>query len=282
MSPETLIDFGNLKSFSLGYKEHLKADFGKKAMNLPTWFDDIADVRNKCQHFNPITKDQATHAYTTMLMILDILKLKDAGDEIRAIRDGKPAAPKKVVKVKKTAVGGTVPWFRNVQPHLDIRQGHLDESLFAANLSEVAREGGREVYKNPMVFFSKTHPTAGLKAVLKRVVAGLNGTEEAENRVIPLQTGFGGGKTHVLIALLHYVTLGRKVQTSGLTRELADSVGIPDFEKANVAVFTNTTNDPTQGQGRGRQDHPYPLGRASHSACRGLREAGALRHGKTQ
>jgi len=248
-APESLIDFGNLKGFSLAYKSLLAKDFGKKAMNLPTWFDDIAAVRNKCQHYTPLGTEEATHAYTTMLMILDILDMKDAASEIRQIKDGKTTpAIKKAVGVKTTAPGGVLPWFKNVQPHLDIRQGHLDESLFAANLAEVALDNGREIYKNPLMFFSKTYPTEGLKAVLKRVVAGLNGKAEAENRVISLQTGFGGGKTHVLIALLHYVTMGKKVRDSGYTRDLAEAVGVPDFDRANVAVFTNTTNDPVQGR----------------------------------
>lgn len=249
-TPESLIDFGNLKGFALAYKPLLTRDFQTKAMNLPTWFDDIAGVRNKCQHYTPLDKEEASHAYTTMLIILDILGMKEAAEEIKALRDGEPAA-RKTVKAKKTGPAGTVPWFRNVQPHLDIRQGHLDESLFAANLAEVAQDNGREVYKNPLVFFSKTHPTAGLKAVLKRVVTGLSGSKAVENRVLSLQTNFGGGKTHVLIALLHYVSLGKKVKDSGYTQELAAAVGVPDFDRANVAVFTNTTNDPTQGRTEG-------------------------------
>ena len=36
---------------------------------------------------------------------------------------------------------------------------------------------------------------AGLRDIANRVVRALNG-EESENRVISLQTGFGGGKTH--------------------------------------------------------------------------------------
>jgi predicted AAA+ superfamily ATPase len=143
---------------------------------------------------------------------------------------------------------GIHPWFKNVTPHLDIRQGNLDESVFAANLAEVSLGHGREVYQNPSVFFSKTYFTAGLKNVSKRVIKGLNGDEDSENRVISLQTGFGGGKTHTLITLYHIAKTGMRIGNLVNTQGLFDYIGIPDFESASIAIFTNSTNDPTQGR----------------------------------
>lgn len=140
------------------------------------------------------------------------------------------------------------PWFQNVTPHKDIQEGHLDESLFAANLAEVASGTGREIYTNPALFFRKTYFTAGLKNIARRVIRGLNGGEDAENRVVSLQTGFGGGKTHTLISLYHLAKWGRKATESKDTAELIQATGEPDFDTANIAVFTNTTNDPAQGR----------------------------------
>ena len=48
------------------------------------------------------------------------------------------------------------PWFKLVKPHKDIQDGHLDESIFAANLAEVASGTGREIYTSPDMFFQKT------------------------------------------------------------------------------------------------------------------------------
>lgn len=141
-----------------------------------------------------------------------------------------------------------IPWFKNVKPHKDIQQGHLDESVFAANLTDVAAGTGREVYTNPDVFFSKTYFTAGIKIIAKRVIQGLNGGQDSENRVISLQTGFGGGKTHTLIALYHLAKWGKKVLENNSTKDLISLIGVPKFSSANVAVFTNNTNDPAQGR----------------------------------
>lgn len=139
-------------------------------------------------------------------------------------------------------------WFKNVKPHKDIQDGHLDESIFAANLAEVAAGTGREIYRSPEMFFQKTYFTAGLKNIAKRVVQGLNGGQDADNRVISLQTGFGGGKTHTLISLFHLAKWGKKATYSEYTKELLQTTGEPKFDTAHIAVFTNTTNDPAQGR----------------------------------
>jgi Protein of unknown function (DUF499) len=139
-------------------------------------------------------------------------------------------------------------WFKNVTPHKDIQDGHLDESIFAANLAEVAAGTGREIYNSPDMFFQKTFFTTGLKNIAKRVILGLNGGQDADNRVISLQTGFGGGKTHTLISLFHLAKWGKKAIKSEYTKELLATTGEPKFDTANIAVFTNTTNDPAQGR----------------------------------
>jgi len=139
-------------------------------------------------------------------------------------------------------------WFKNVKPHKDIQEGHLDESVFAANLAEVASGTGREIYTSPEMFFQKTYFTAALKNIAKRVVQGLNGGQDSENRVISLQTGFGGGKTHTLISLYHLAKWGKKATKSEGAKELVQFTGEPKFDSSHIAVFTNTTNDPAQGR----------------------------------
>jgi hypothetical protein len=139
-------------------------------------------------------------------------------------------------------------WFKNVIPHIDIRNGLLDESVFAANLGEVAMGTGREIYTNPEMFFQKTYFTTGLKNIAKRVIKGLNGGQDAENRVVSLQTGFGGGKTHTLISLYHLAKWGNSSKKSQYIKNLLTEIGTPNFETAKIAVFTNNTNDAAQGR----------------------------------
>ncbi|WP_431215160.1 ATP-binding protein [Puia sp. P3] len=76
----------------------------------------------------------------------------------------------------------------------------------------------------------------------------MNGGQDADNRVISLQTGFGGGKTHTLISLFHLAKWGNKAIKSEHTKDLLAATGEPKFDTAHIAVFTNTTNDPVQGR----------------------------------
>ena len=265
IAPENTIDFHHFKSFAISNKDLLKADFGRKTGNVPSWLADIADVRHKVAHFKEITKNEATKTWIDMETIAGFLQMPELEAEIIKLKENKTAAEIKQEnsvssdnKIEDETSSNqqfqilnpksTMPWFRVVKPHLDIREGRLDESVFAANLAEVALGTGREIYANPILFFEKTFFTAGLKTIAKTVIKGLNGQEDAENRVMSLQTGFGGGKTHTLISLFHLAKLGKNAVGSESVKELIDATGNPEFETANIAVFTNTTNDPANGR----------------------------------
>ncbi|MFA6084252.1 DUF499 domain-containing protein [Mucilaginibacter sp.] len=244
-SPETLIDYPYLKAFSLRYKDLLKVDFGKDINKLATRLETIYDTRNKLAHFQEISVDEFVETFIQMKSIAKSLNMDELETELAGLQELK-ATIHPIAPVKQS--GDLEPWFRVVTPHMDIRQGRLDESVFAANLAEVALNTGREIYNNPVVFFSKTFFTAGLKSIAKTVISGLNGNEDAENRVISLQTGFGGGKTHTLISLYHLGKWGKQAIQSQYTQELLAYTGNPTFDSAKIAVFTNTTNDPANGR----------------------------------
>ncbi|MBC7408026.1 MAG: DUF499 domain-containing protein, partial [Arcicella sp.] len=251
-TPETLIDFHHLKSFAIQKKDLLKKDFTKSISALPNWLSEIAQLRHEVAHFSAeINEDEATKVWIHMKTIAKTIGMPELEEELKKIQNSNDTkqAEKVVVVAAETVYSGALkPWFQIAQPHFDIKQGILDESVFAANLAEVALGNGREIYKDPNTFFSKTYFTAGLKSVAKTVIKGLNGNEDAENRVISLQTGFGGGKTHTLISIYHLCNWGKNAINSPFTNELLSYAGNPEFEKANIAVFTNTTNDVANGR----------------------------------
>jgi len=86
-------------------------------------------------------------------------------------------------------------------PHKDILEGKLTMDIFAADLWEVYQNRGPDEYKDGDTFFRKTYFTEGLKNLLSIVEKRLKG--EGGDPVIQLQTPFGGGKTHALIAMYH-------------------------------------------------------------------------------
>lgn len=86
-------------------------------------------------------------------------------------------------------------------PHDDIMQGRLTMDVFAADLWEVCHNRGPEEYRDPDAFFQKTYPTRGLQNLMSIVEKRLSG--KGGDPIIQIQTPFGGGKTHSLIALYH-------------------------------------------------------------------------------
>ena len=86
-------------------------------------------------------------------------------------------------------------------PHRDILEGRLTMDIFAADLWEVYQNRGAEDYRDPELFFKKTYLTSGLKSLIKIASKRLRG--EGGDPIIQIQTPFGGGKTHSLIALYH-------------------------------------------------------------------------------
>ncbi len=86
-------------------------------------------------------------------------------------------------------------------PHDDILQGRLTMDVFAADLWDVFKERGSDEYKTADLFFQKTFETEGLKTLLEVVKSRLKG--KGGDPVLQIQTPFGGGKTHALIAMYH-------------------------------------------------------------------------------
>ncbi|MCB0164247.1 MAG: ATP-binding protein [Anaerolineae bacterium] len=101
-------------------------------------------------------------------------------------------------------------WFDIITPHADIRKGQFDEAVFAADVGDVADGNAPTDYSDPYLFFKKTYLTDGLTNLLTRVHDKL--TTGQGNAVVQIQTPFGGGKTHSLVTIYHYLKHGQKVK----------------------------------------------------------------------
>ena len=90
------------------------------------------------------------------------------------------------------------------KPHNDILKGNFTADTYAAKLGQVVKNEGPLEYRNAQRFFERTHETNGLTALLNGVEGRLRGRNRMnQDPIIQLQTPFGGGKTHTLIALYH-------------------------------------------------------------------------------
>lgn len=97
--------------------------------------------------------------------------------------------------------------FDSCTPRADVLSGELRDDMFAARLGDVVAGRADSVYQDPARFCANTYPTDGLRTLLNSVLARLAGRPEGDP-VIRLETTFGGGKTHNLIALYHFANGG--------------------------------------------------------------------------
>jgi predicted AAA+ superfamily ATPase len=111
-------------------------------------------------------------------------------------------------------------WRDVIHPNADVLAGTLQAAEFAADLSAVHEGKATAGSQDARTFYARTYVTAGLSTLLKQVVRRLNGT--GGDPVINLQTSFGGGKTHSLLAVYHLATRTGSARTlAGLSTLVA-------------------------------------------------------------
>jgi hypothetical protein len=98
------------------------------------------------------------------------------------------------------------------EPRRDVLEGTITESDFAADLAQVLNGTAPPEYGDADKFFVYTHPTRGLKRLLESVFSRLSGNKNQVGSIFRLDTRYGGGKTHALIALSHLARTGIGIQ----------------------------------------------------------------------
>ncbi len=139
------------------------------------------------------------------------------------------------------------PWHQVITPHKDITQGKFDESVFAADLSDVVADRGPLEYRDASTFFRKTYPTQGLVNLLAAITSRLAGQGKGE-AVIQIQTPFGGGKTHSLIALYHLFSSGKAASSSEIATAVLKHARVEKLPKPRLVTFVGTAAEPLKGK----------------------------------
>ena len=132
--------------------------------------------------------------------------------------------------------------FETCTPRSDVLAG-LRDADFAADLARVANRTAPAEYLDPARFFAGTYPTRGLRELLDSVCRRLSAKGGEAAAIFRLDTSYGGGKTHGLIALAH------------AARGVGETPGIEDFvdpallppSPVRLAVFDGENADPAVG-----------------------------------
>ena len=212
---------------------------------------ELRDWRNKWAHQEPFSSDDADRALDSMNRLLAAVSAPQA-DEIakmkmelrRLIFDEQVRGEKRKAGgslIEPAAAGNLKPWREVVTPHADVASGRYQQAEFAADLWQVHLGEGSDEYRKPAEFFRRTFLTESLKRLLVGGVQRLSG--QGGDPVVQLQTNFGGGKTHSMLALYHLFCGAAPGELAGIDAVLAEA-GVKTLPKARRVVLVGNKISP--------------------------------------
>src|SRR5216683_7317618 len=217
-----------------------------------TYVIELRNIRNRWAHQETFSTDDAYRALdTTHRLLLDVSAADQAVEvdrmkqELLRTRFSEQTRQRErkaaVASIEGQPAGGLKPWREIVTPHKDVASGRYQQAEFAADLHQVWRDEAAPEYGDPVEFFRRTFITDGLKELILNAVRRWE--MKGGDPVVELQTNFGGGKTHSMIALYHLAWGYSPSKLLGVEAILAEAkLAAPP--KANVAVLVGHMLNP--------------------------------------
>lgn len=134
-------------------------------------------------------------------------------------------------------------------PRDDVLQDSIAAADFAADLANMIRGNATDDYQLLDRFFTNTntYATVGLRSLRHKVLRRLIGGSGAAAAIFRLDTSYGGGKTHGLIATAH---AANGIQGVSNVSEFVDLVLVPKG-KVRVGAFDGENADSANGRAIG-------------------------------
>jgi len=212
---------------------------------------ELREWRNRWAHQEPFSSDDADRALDSIARLLAAVSAPEADEVNRMKLELRRQIFAEQVRAEKRKAGGSLiemaasgalkPWREVVTPHPDVASGRYRQAEFAADLWQVHLGEGADEYRDPEEFFRRTFLTESLQRLLVGAVQRLSGS--GGDPVVQLQTNFGGGKTHSMLALYHLFSGKPPTQLPGVDHLLAEA-GIPKLPKVNRVVLVGNRISP--------------------------------------
>ncbi len=172
---------------------------------------EMRDWRNDWAHQERFNSDDTDRALDSAERLLTAVSAPQT-DEVnrmkmelrRLVMDEQVRGEKRRVVgtlIESAGAGALKPWRDVAMPHADVATGGYQQAEFAADLWQVHLGEGSDEYRDPREFFRRTYLTESLRRLLEGAARRLAG--KGSDPVVQLQTNFGGGKTHSMLALYH-------------------------------------------------------------------------------
>ena len=212
---------------------------------------ELRDIRNRWAHQESFSSDDAYRALDSTHRLLTAFSSPEAGEvenmkmEPLRVRFDEQARTQRRrtagTAIETQATGGLAPWREVVSPHQDVASGRYQQAEFAADLWQVRLGEGSDEYRDPAEFFRRTYLTDSLRQMLGGAVQRLSGA--SGDPVVQLQTNFGGGKTHSMLALFHLFSGTPVSELSGMEAVMQET-GVADLPSVNRVVLVGSRISP--------------------------------------
>jgi len=213
---------------------------------------ELREWRNKWAHQESFSTDDTYRALDSAARLLAAVSATVQADEIERMKfDLLRVRFDEQVRSEKRKAGGSLieaaasgmlkPWREVVTPHPDVASGRYQQAEFAADLWQVHLGEGSDEYRDPIEFFRRTYLTESLKRLLVGAVKRLTGKDS--DPVVQLQTNFGGGKTHSMLALYHLFSGYRPAELPGVDTVLTEA-GVTEVPKVRRVVLVGNKLSP--------------------------------------
>ncbi len=230
----------------------------KLGHNERSYVSEMMTARNKWAHQEAFTNDEAQRVADTAKLLLQACgAIDEAGaaanhsNELLRLRYEREARRSQktatnAIDAPRTTQAGLKPWRMVIQPHPDVQNDDFTKAEFAADLTKVLRGEAAPEYGDAKEFFRRTYLTEGLRDLIINGIKRLTG--EGGDPVVQLQTNFGGGKTHSLLALYHI--FGADIELADLPEydQIQERAGATDDIKAGRAVIVGDALNVSQPQ----------------------------------
>jgi len=221
-----------------------------------SYVSELREVRNRWAHQQAFSIEDAYRALDTMQRLLEMISAPEAELVQASAREmmrqrfeeeTKRELKKSTEIVTETrTLAGLKPWREIATPHPDVAAGRYRQAEFAADLAQVVSGEAEAEYRDPKEFFSRTFITDGLKHLLVLAIKRLSGL--GGDPVVELQTNFGGGKTHSMIALYHLASGQLAPGEIQGFEQILHELGVQKLPVARRAVLVGTRLNPAKGQ----------------------------------
>ena len=216
--------------------------------------------RNKWAHQESFSSDDAYRALDSVGRLLAAVSAPQSDElerlkmELLRVRFDEQARGERRrqagVAIEGAAAAGLKPWREIVTPHKDVASGRYQQAEFAADLWQVHLGEGTDEYRDPVEFFRRTYLTESLKGLLAGAIHRLAG--RGGDPVVQLQTNFGGGKTHSMLALYHLFSETAPGELAGIDTVLQEAQAT-ELRRARRVVLVGNKISPgnpvTKGDG---------------------------------